>query len=601
MDAASYTIGWIAPLSLELTAAMAMLDEVYVDMHVDGYIFHGGRIGQHNLVLAVQPRMGTDAASDLAARMHAAFRNIEYFLVVGIGGGVPSYGCSSAKTEIVLGDVVVSYPRGQYGGVVRYDFGAWTDDGQLQFKGHTNGPPNTLLNAVNALQTKHSMSSGSTIPHLLQEMRMRIHVDWRRKFEDQGGEHDRLFDQDYDHPDSSRNEDCESGCDRSRSMLRHLRGAGAIRESDTPRIHYGNIASSNQLQISAIKRAQLQEELDVICFEMEGAGVIQTHPALIIRGICDYSDSHKNKRWQPYAAATAAAYAKELVQALPMSAFRSCGSMSGVKKTIGKWKPGSCSKLEILLSIYKIDLRWFYETFDAEMQETNYDFYSCNCLNHSDDEFLMGITNSSVFQSWMSQRSTHLWCRLRSSGKAIHAIPGACLIRQAVGSLSQQVYTFWYKCRDIVHIQLPKDYCRLKEKLAFNRNKKVDGNESHGRQDLIEVIILSFLMQAMQYGFAVDLESLDMSHPRLFLTSLTATFTKTVLSQYSRVILAIDNLELVREQELGAVFAGLTSIITQDQSNQCSVMLASESTPALSLLLKGYPTVHADSEYQGSH
>jgi len=38
---------------------------------------------------------------------------------------------------------------------------------------------------------------------------------------------------------------------------------------------------------------------------------------LVIRGICDYADSHKNKRWQPYAAATAAAYAKELLSIIP--------------------------------------------------------------------------------------------------------------------------------------------------------------------------------------------------------------------------------------------------------------------------------------------
>jgi hypothetical protein len=40
-------------------------------------------------------------------------------------------------------------------------------------------------------------------------------------------------------------------------------------------------------------------------------------PWLVIRGICDYADSHKNKRWQPYAAAVASAYMKELVMAIP--------------------------------------------------------------------------------------------------------------------------------------------------------------------------------------------------------------------------------------------------------------------------------------------
>jgi hypothetical protein len=49
---------------------------------------------------------------------------------------------------------------------------------------------------------------------------------------------------------------------------------------------------------------------------MEGAGIMNSFPCLIIRGICDYADSHKNKQWQNYAAAVAAAYAKLLLSRL---------------------------------------------------------------------------------------------------------------------------------------------------------------------------------------------------------------------------------------------------------------------------------------------
>lgn len=52
---------------------------------------------------------------------------------------------------------------------------------------------------------------------------------------------------------------------------------------------------------------------------MEAAGLMNILPCLIIRGICDYADSHKNKRWQPYAAVTAAACAKEVLLATPTS------------------------------------------------------------------------------------------------------------------------------------------------------------------------------------------------------------------------------------------------------------------------------------------
>lgn len=36
----------------------------------------------------------------------------------------------------------------------------------------------------------------------------------------------------------------------------------------------------------------------VLCFEMEAAGLMNSFPCLVVRGICDYADSHKNKRWQ---------------------------------------------------------------------------------------------------------------------------------------------------------------------------------------------------------------------------------------------------------------------------------------------------------------
>jgi hypothetical protein len=221
---------------------------------VGDYIYHGGKIGKHNVVMAVQPKMGTDTASDLAARVHAAFKNIEYFVVVGIGGAVSSYGSSGAQSQIVLGDVVVSYPKGRYGGVVRYDFGAWTAENQLEFRWHTNSPPDSLLTAVNALQTRHLMNCGTKIPAFLQEMRLNIHINERKKFEDQGAACDKLFQNDYLHPNRSSNEDCDTCCDISQFRMRQYRGVGADRERDTPKIHYGNIASSNQLQISAAKR-----------------------------------------------------------------------------------------------------------------------------------------------------------------------------------------------------------------------------------------------------------------------------------------------------------------------------------------------------------
>ena len=48
----------------------------------------------------------------------------------------------------------------------------------------------------------------------------------------------------------------------------------------------------------------------VIGFEMEGAGVWDNIPCIVIKEVCDYTDSHKSKDWQRYAAATGASAAK---------------------------------------------------------------------------------------------------------------------------------------------------------------------------------------------------------------------------------------------------------------------------------------------------
>jgi len=88
----------------------------------------------------------------------------------------------------------------------------------------------------------------------------------------------------------------------------------ARRPTDQPEIHYGLIASGNRVLKDAAARDRWAKEHGILCFEMEAAGVMNTLPCLVIRGICDYADSYKNKRWQNYAAATAASYAKLLLR-----------------------------------------------------------------------------------------------------------------------------------------------------------------------------------------------------------------------------------------------------------------------------------------------
>jgi hypothetical protein len=83
-------------------------------------------------------------------------------------------------------------------------------------------------------------------------------------------------------------------------------------------VYYGTIASGNQVIRDATIRDRVSAELGcVLCFEMEAAGLMNRFPCLIVRRICDYDDSHKNNKWQAYAAGTAAACAKEVLTLIP--------------------------------------------------------------------------------------------------------------------------------------------------------------------------------------------------------------------------------------------------------------------------------------------
>jgi nucleoside phosphorylase len=299
-----YTVGWICALSSELTAAMAMLDEEHLPLsqHAeDDNAYTLGRIGEHNVVIACLPagQMGTNSAATVAAQMKYSFGGIRFRLMVGIGAGVPS-----EDHDIRLGDVVVSKPGKQNGGVVQYDFGRTIEEGRFVPTGSLNAPPSVLLTAVNTLQARNNFR-GNRLVHYLSVMDTPM---LKRKYTYQGEDNDKLFEAAYDHVGTGST--CER-CDISKLVKRHAR------DDTNPIVHYGTIASGNQVMRHGTTRDRLRREFDILCFEMEAAGLMNNFPCVVIRGVCDYADSHKNKRWQEYAAATAAACAKELLSIIP--------------------------------------------------------------------------------------------------------------------------------------------------------------------------------------------------------------------------------------------------------------------------------------------
>ncbi|KAL4975559.1 hypothetical protein BDW66DRAFT_66337 [Aspergillus desertorum] len=316
-----YTVGWICALSKELAAAQALLDELHPPLPHDPSDLNNytlGCMGAHNVVMACLPSgvMGTVSAARVASNMRSTFKWLRFGLMVGIGGGVPG------EKDIRLGDVVVGEPNGPFGGVIQYDFGKTVENGEFLRTGSLNRPPDLLLTAISRLKADHYRNGADLSRHLSSMFEKYPHLS--SDFSHPGAEHDVLFESDYDHAAKS-GASCHS-CDLSKLVHR------GPRNSHSPHIHYGLIASGNQVMRNGKTREQLRNDLNVLCFEMEAAGIVDVFPCLVIRGICDYSDSHKNKIWQGYAAAAAAAYAKELLSVIS-------GSQIDNAERLGSFQP----------------------------------------------------------------------------------------------------------------------------------------------------------------------------------------------------------------------------------------------------------------------
>jgi nucleoside phosphorylase len=306
-----YHVGWICAVEIEYVVALELLDEEFQSPDLsnrDDNAYTFGRIGNHCVVLAclAKGKVGTTSAASVAKDMLRSFPDISIGLMVGIGGAAPS-----KKHDIRLGDVVVSTPAGRRGGVIHYEFGKAIQDKTFECTGSLDAPPPALLGVLqklSALHTRHGHGIKSTVDAMVQK-----NIRLRRKYQRPNSQTDVLYQSSFGHSDDDQscNELCIQQADRI--VWRPDRDPN----EDDPVVHYGLIASADRLMKDAHVRDHLAKTEGVLCFEMEAAGLMDRFPCLVIRGISDYSDTHKNDIWQGYAAATAAAYAKELLGVIP--------------------------------------------------------------------------------------------------------------------------------------------------------------------------------------------------------------------------------------------------------------------------------------------
>ncbi|KAJ4199011.1 hypothetical protein NW767_008595 [Fusarium falciforme] len=294
-----------------------------------------GRIGNFNVVLALLSRMGKINAASAAASMAMSYSGLRMALLVGVCGGAPR----NRDEEILLGDVVIS------SSVIEYDFGRQYPDNFVRKATlqDSHGRPNKeIRNLLATLETDRGLSllEKRTIS-FLQKIQVKVSkTKHRGKYGYPGKSEDTLFEAAHRHKhhvlpscacvscfsdadpvcEEAINSPCAKlGCSNgpivTRERLRAKQRAEQESEATAqhPTVHIGLVASGDKVIKSAAERDRLSKEEGVIAFEMEGAGVWDQLPCIIVKGVCDYADSHKNERWQPFAAATAASAAKALL------------------------------------------------------------------------------------------------------------------------------------------------------------------------------------------------------------------------------------------------------------------------------------------------
>ncbi|KAM0256388.1 hypothetical protein ACHAQJ_005039 [Trichoderma viride] len=233
--------------------------------------------------------------------------------MVGIGGGIPP--------NVRLGDVVVSCAINENPAVVQWDMGKTEKDGKFKRTGVLNSPPTALLTALSKFNATPAESRAKMLGYI-NHLKTRDGVP--ESFIRSDLHKDVLYKRSYSHVNRISATDDEDDFGPEEDDCRLCDGRMIVdrpprKEEIT--IHYGLIASGNQVIKDAQFRNKLNKDFNgnVLCVEMEAAGLMNDFPCIVIRGICDYADSHKNKVWQEYAAATAAAYAKALLTVLPVS------------------------------------------------------------------------------------------------------------------------------------------------------------------------------------------------------------------------------------------------------------------------------------------
>ncbi|KAF5643432.1 transcription factor [Fusarium tjaetaba] len=337
-DRNEFRIAIVCALPCDADAITLLFDEFwdeisapYERLETDRNTYITGRIGQHNIVLVTLPRPGCTSAASGSAYLTLSYRNLKLALLVGTCGGMPRIG----NIDAYLGDVVIGKD------VTQHDFGTHypgeyvLNDAAENMIRRASKELRILLANLQMEFTRNRLKKAAE--HHLKDLQEAARKAGRKAdYQYPGTKEDRLFPRDYRHEHKEsctlckdnahgfceanyRSPCIETGCDFSKLIHRHHRDDLPQGAEFIPEILLGRFGSANIPVRDGVYRDELAEKYSLDAFDMEGAGIWDELPTLIIKGISGYADSHSNKAWKDFASATAASVARAILGRYPSS------------------------------------------------------------------------------------------------------------------------------------------------------------------------------------------------------------------------------------------------------------------------------------------